>query len=224
MNRIRIEGDRIALREWSSDDRDAVYRLMGDPEVVRYLSWKSLTRAECLSRLNRFIFDQHCRTNREPLAWLGQSALAHALQRVAIGLAARPPINCDGETDCRRYRYYLAVELRPFNRVIGEAGFEWSPKDRASREAEVGYFLEKQFWGHGYATEAAGLVIDFAFATLGANQVSAACDPRNHASERVMRRCGLRNNSRDGRQGPMTSILSRSQWLDDQPMKRSGGS
>jgi RimJ/RimL family protein N-acetyltransferase len=218
MNGIRIEGDRVVLREWRSDDHEAIYRLMGDAEVVRYLSWRRLTPAQCIQRLNDFIFDQHCRASKEPLGWLGNTAPAKALQRRIVSVVAKRPIECNGEPDCRRYRYYFALELKPSNRVIGEAGFEWSSKDRAARHAEVGYFIEREFWGQGYATDAALLAINFAFTTLNANNVSAVCDPRNHASERVMQKCGLREAARD-LQGSVIRTLSRSLWLESHSLR-----
>jgi RimJ/RimL family protein N-acetyltransferase len=53
----------------------------------------------------------------------------------------------------------------------------------------IGYFFEPEFWGKGYATEAAKLITGYAF-ELGAIQVIAECDKVNSNSERVMKRCG----------------------------------
>jgi len=86
-----------------------------------------------------------------------------------------------------RTEYYLAIELTETGHTVGDVGFEW----RAPGIAEIGYFLEPAAWGQGYATEAAKLVIRYAFA-LGARAVIAMCDENNTASERVMQRCGLR--------------------------------
>jgi RimJ/RimL family protein N-acetyltransferase len=220
MNGIRLESDRIALREWKSGDAQAIYRLMGDAEVVRFLSWDKLTRAQCTQRLDAFIFDQRCRLSEDRFRRLGESRLARAVRKRILSRSGAAPIRCNAQFDCRRYRYYFAVELKSSSRVIGEAGFEWDRKDRAARRAEIGYFLEKEFWGQGYATEAALLVMDFAFTTLGADEVSAACDPCNHASARVMRRCGLIRD-RPGREGgPITVTLSKSAWQNGRNFRR----
>jgi RimJ/RimL family protein N-acetyltransferase len=208
MNGIRLKGERLVLREWRPDDREAMYRLMGDPHVTRFLSWSTLTPAQCRRRLDNFIDGQYC--------YARKAGRARALLRRAIGRATEPRLACVGGPNCRRSRYQFAVELKPSSRVIGEVGFEWRFKPRALSEAEVGYFLEREFWGHGYATEAALLVINFAFTTLGADVVTAACDPRNHASEQVMQRCGLRRDPSNNQRAPIVRILTKSQWLDGQ--------
>jgi RimJ/RimL family protein N-acetyltransferase/8-oxo-dGTP pyrophosphatase MutT (NUDIX family) len=46
--------------------------------------------------------------------------------------------------------------------------------------------------GHGYATRAVRLLVDYAFDSLGVRRVEAEVDPRNHASQRVATRSGLR--------------------------------
>ncbi len=85
-----------------------------------------------------------------------------------------------------RKKYFLAIELKATDRTIGDAGFTWVEEN----VAEIGYFLEPEYWGNGFATEAASMVIALAF-DLGAHTVAAACDARNTASERVMQRCGM---------------------------------
>jgi RimJ/RimL family protein N-acetyltransferase len=211
MNGIRLEGQRLVLREWRPDDREAMYRLMGDPRVTRFLSWGALTRAQCRRRLDGFIDGQHC--------YARTAGRARALLRRAIGRATAPHLACPGGPNCRRSRYHFAVELEGTGPVIGEVGFEWRFRPRALSEAEVGYFLEREFWGHGYASEAALLVIKFAFTTLGADIVTAACDPRNHASEQVMQGCGLRPDPSNSQPAPIVRILTKSQWLDGQHLR-----
>ena len=83
-----------------------------------------------------------------------------------------------------------AVELRETGRVIGTVGFMWYSD--ANRSAEVGYSFSREYWNHGYATEALGAVIKAAFAGLRLNRVEAQHDLRNPASGRVMEKCGMR--------------------------------
>ncbi|HEU0165061.1 MAG TPA: GNAT family N-acetyltransferase [Thermomicrobiales bacterium] len=56
---------------------------------------------------------------------------------------------------------------------------------------EIGYWLGVPFWNQGYTTEAAKLVVDYAFATLGLHRVQATCLPTNIGSSRVMEKAGL---------------------------------
>ena len=56
----------------------------------------------------------------------------------------------------------------------------------------AGYCLNRDYWGHGYATEAAQAVISFGFEQLGLHRIFAICDPCNVASWRVLARAGMR--------------------------------
>lgn len=56
---------------------------------------------------------------------------------------------------------------------------------------ELAWMLHKAYWHHGYATEAAAAVRNFAFASLGLKRLCAHCDSRNLASARVMERLGM---------------------------------
>lgn len=59
------------------------------------------------------------------------------------------------------------------------------------RKAEMGYTLNKAYWGQGYMTEAAGKLIRLAFEKLKLNRVEAIHDSRNPASGRVMAKIGM---------------------------------
>ena len=85
-----------------------------------------------------------------------------------------------------RQHFYLAIELTELQTTIGDTGFTWNEKGIA----EIGYFLEPKYWGKGYATEAANMMISYAF-DAGAHTVLASCDIGNTDSEKVMRRCGM---------------------------------
>ena len=70
-----------------------------------------------------------------------------------------------------------------------------------ARSFEIGYWLRLSAAGHGYMTEAAQLLTDFAFDHLAANRVQIRCDERNVRSAAIPRRLGyvqealLRNDS-----------------------------
>jgi RimJ/RimL family protein N-acetyltransferase len=53
---------------------------------------------------------------------------------------------------------------------------------------EIGWRLDKTFWGHGYATEGARLALDFAFVTLALPEVVSFTAQMNWRSRRVMQR------------------------------------
>jgi len=58
-------------------------------------------------------------------------------------------------------------------------------------ETEVGFLLDRPFWGRGYATEAALASLRFGFEQLGLNLIIALVYADNLASRRVIEKCGL---------------------------------
>jgi RimJ/RimL family protein N-acetyltransferase len=61
-----------------------------------------------------------------------------------------------------------------------------------NRGAEIGWTLHPDFFGHGYASEAAKAILELAFGELGLHRVRAELDPRNDASIALCRRLGMR--------------------------------
>lgn len=59
------------------------------------------------------------------------------------------------------------------------------------RSAALGYCFTEASWGHGFATEGARAVLQWAYATLGLNRVQAETDTRNAASARVLEKLGF---------------------------------
>jgi RimJ/RimL family protein N-acetyltransferase len=57
-------------------------------------------------------------------------------------------------------------------------------------ELEIGWTTAREFWGNGYATEAALACRDHAFAELGRDHVISLIAPENVASIRVAEKIG----------------------------------
>lgn len=57
--------------------------------------------------------------------------------------------------------------------------------------ADFGYLLNRKYWGQGYATEAAGVVVQWAINLPEIYRVWATCDTENLASARVLEKVGL---------------------------------
>jgi RimJ/RimL family protein N-acetyltransferase len=81
------------------------------------------------------------------------------------------------------------VEERSSGVLVGRIGC-WNPEGWPG--FEVGWMLRRAFWGRGYATEAAGAALQFAFTRLGQPQVISLIHPENAASIRVAGRLGER--------------------------------
>jgi RimJ/RimL family protein N-acetyltransferase len=58
---------------------------------------------------------------------------------------------------------------------------------------EIGWRLDRPWWGNGYATEAASGCIEFAFGTLDLSEIVSMTATRNTRSRAVMERLGMRH-------------------------------
>ena len=79
---------------------------------------------------------------------------------------------------------------------LGQLG-PWRPEGWPGNE--IGYSLHPDAWGRGYAVEAGVAAIDWAFDTLGWQDIIHCIDPGNEASKKVAARLG----STHLRTGPM---------------------
>jgi RimJ/RimL family protein N-acetyltransferase len=91
------------------------------------------------------------------------------------------------QNEMPRQKFQLATTFQ--NNLIGNCGVRI--KDQVAREAEIGYELNPDFWGNGYATEAARAMLAFGFRDLNLQRVTAMCLAENRASARVLERLGL---------------------------------
>jgi len=82
-----------------------------------------------------------------------------------------------------------AVTRRDNRHVIGSAAV--TIESRIHGRAQFGYALARSAWGQGYATEAARLLVSFAFRDLSVHRLTATCHPENTASVRVLQKAGL---------------------------------
>ena len=58
-------------------------------------------------------------------------------------------------------------------------------------EGELGWIIHKEYWGNGYAVEAASSIIKFAIEKLHVKRLIAHCDSENISSYRVMEKLGM---------------------------------
>ena len=81
----------------------------------------------------------------------------------------------------------FAITLKASGELIGIT----SLRSISPKHADLGYWLGRPHWGHGYATEAAQRMIDYGFETLKLARIDADCRVVNEASRRVLRKCGF---------------------------------
>lgn len=95
------------------------------------------------------------------------------------------------------YTYY-AVELTSTSEFIGAVGLLHANFEAHFTPAvEIGWRLAHRFWGHGYATEAAKAVLDYAFTKLNIKALVSFTAAINHPSQRVMKKIGLKHDPAD---------------------------
>lgn len=81
----------------------------------------------------------------------------------------------------------LMIERKPDGLCIGQVGINHGP---LFPEKELGWMLYEGHEGHGFATEAAAALRDWAFGTPGLPTLVSYCDPGNTRSIAVAERLG----------------------------------
>jgi RimJ/RimL family protein N-acetyltransferase len=76
-------------------------------------------------------------------------------------------------------------------------------------EIELFYGLAPQFWGRGFATEAARALLQYAFQVLNLPRIWARTDPPNAASQRVAGRLGMQAAADPGETSYVTFVIER---------------
>jgi RimJ/RimL family protein N-acetyltransferase len=157
---LRLYTDRLCLRVPALRDAEALYDLFADAEVMQGLG-------------------------KEPVSTVDDARAA-----IEEGLAA------GWQTD----------GLGPFvletgdRQVVGQAGLMifdrrgWTPSNwmeaGSHAQPELGWALMRAHWGHGYATEAAAAIRDWAHACRRIDRLVSLISPDNVRSQRVAERLG----------------------------------
>ena len=84
----------------------------------------------------------------------------------------------------------FSVRERDTDRLVGDVGI--SPADGEPGVVKVGYTISPSSQRRGYATEAVGALVEYAFRTLGADVVRAYASADNAPSIRVAEHVGMR--------------------------------
>lgn len=91
------------------------------------------------------------------------------------------------------YGLYV-VELKSTGEFIGYTGFHnFDFEAEFSPGIEIGWRLAKEFWGQGYATEAAKACIDYALRRKLFDIIYSFTSIVNHRSEREMQKIGMKH-------------------------------
>ena len=81
-----------------------------------------------------------------------------------------------------------AVHLKPTMEFLGWCGLKYRPE---LNEIDLGYRFKKDFWGKGYATEAAYASIKYGFNKLNLPRIVGRAEIENVGSWKVLENCGM---------------------------------
>ena len=158
---LRIYTDRLCLRVPTRRDAEALYHLFADAEVMQGLGKEPVSELEDAQAMIEGMLD----------GWRTDGLGAFVLEATA--------------TD---------------RQVLGQAGLMifdtrgWTPstwvKAGSHAQPELGWALMRAHWGHGYATEAAAAIRDWARQRRKIDQLVSLISPDNLRSQGVAERLG----------------------------------
>ena len=95
---------------------------------------------------------------------------------------------------------FTALEIKETCQCIGFCGLAdfLADEDLAVNGVEIGWRLAPQYWGKGYATEAARRLIEFGFNDLKLDEIISFAVEDNQKSFAVMERLGMKHDKSRG--------------------------
>lgn len=113
---------------------------------------------------------------------------------------------CHGQYRQKKY-HNLGIELSETGEIIGMIGLvNYSAK---YRNAEIGYWLGKPFWGKGLASESLELMLKYCFKTMKLHRVYAHVMHPNIGSAKLLIKAGFKPEGIARQQ-----IKKRGKWMD----------
>jgi ribosomal-protein-alanine N-acetyltransferase len=174
-NAIRLQTERLLLREWRASDRAPFSRMNADPRVTEFLP-STLSRAESDALAERI--EAHF---RERGFGLYAAELRKELRDEARG---------DKCASTGQFIGWIGLSVPGF-----EAHF--------TPCVEIGWRLAADYWGRGLATEGAHEVAKHAFGELAFDELVSFTVAANVRSTRVMQKLGMTHNPTDDFDHPL---------------------
>jgi [ribosomal protein S5]-alanine N-acetyltransferase len=170
----RIESERLILRRIEQADFEFFARIHGDPIVARYLgNGRARSLQETHALLEGF-YETYKSLELGPLAVLRKS------DGLLIG-------RC-GLSD-------MALEVNTASGKLPRVWYQRSqvpPDTSVIFEQELGYTFDRNYWGQGYASEAAARVFEYASSTVPFRRIVSVIHPDNTPSIKIAKKCGAR--------------------------------
>ena len=117
--------------------------------------------------------------DKDVIKWLSDTPFPYTLNH------AEEFIERSQEETLKQESYNLMIFHN--GKMLGGIGL----RDLYNKSCQVGYWLGKQYWGNGFATEALKSILDFGFGQLNLEKIYAAYKIGNEGSIRVLTKCGF---------------------------------
>jgi ribosomal-protein-alanine N-acetyltransferase len=184
---LEIFTERLRLTPLVAEDVDLALALWTDPEVVEYIC-DPMTAAEILQEMPDSI-------KRGGNGGIGIWCIADRTSGEKLGSTYLLPMPVD--TDDTDFSLVVMGQM-------------------PDAEIEIGYFLKRTAWGHGYATEVCKRLLQFAFQQVSLDEVVASVDESNAGSKKVLEKSGLRDCGRTRSYGKDSPIyrITRDEWIE----------
>jgi [ribosomal protein S5]-alanine N-acetyltransferase len=169
-----IESERLIFRRIEQADFEFFARIHADPVVARYLGNGTPRSIQETHELLERYYETYKSLELGPLAVLRKS------DGVLMG-------RC-GLSD-------MALEV---NTASGKLPRVWYQRSQIPSDAnvifeqELGYTFDRNYWGQGYASEAAARMFEYASSTMPVRSIVSVIHPDNIPSIKIAKRCGAR--------------------------------
>lgn len=184
---LDLHSNRLTMTPFTRNDLDLSFEMFTDPAVAKYAGGV-MSKREIKKNVTNW-------TKRGGNGCIGIWTVTDRETGEKYGSAALLPMPVEeSDTD-----YSLVV-----------------PGKMPMGDVEVGYFLKRSAWGHGYATEVCRRLLRFAFEESPLQEVVATFDEKNLASRNVLEKSGftdcgtMRCYGDDG----LSFRITRREWLD----------
>ncbi|TQR97936.1 GNAT family N-acetyltransferase [Paenibacillus ottowii] len=157
---------RVRLRQLRAEDYPALERILSDPLVIQYVN---RIRKPVYARMKRLV--AQIKISADSLDSLHFAVEWHRRETEESNL-------------------HDESNERTFSPLLGIVSFQqWNER---TGEAQLGYILDRPFWGQGLATEVVGEMLKFGFDSLKLKRIESRCQENNHASMRVLMKNKMR--------------------------------
>ncbi|AZA90523.1 Spermidine N(1)-acetyltransferase [Chryseobacterium nakagawai] len=153
-NDMKIETQRLILREFEDADFEQVFLMDSDPEVMKYLGKPVINVDE----------------SKEAIKMIQKQYEENGVGRLAV---------IEKESDLMIGWSGLKLLKQPINGHVNTL--------------DLGYRFIPEFWGKGYAIEAARASLNYGFNELDADAIYAYADSGNTGSNYILKKLGFKN-------------------------------